>query len=447
MARNRLIAVGAFVVLGVLLFGVGLFFIGSRRMLWSDTFEAYAEFSKVSGLENGAKVRVSGMDAGEVEEIHVPAGPAGRFRLKMRVREDLHPLLRLDSVASIQNDGLVGNKFLQVEAGSEQSPLLPDGGTMQSREPFDLADMLDKMSDTIDLATRTINEVKVRIDVALASVTDRAGQAQELFDDVGQNVRSILASTDKIAKDLTAVTSDVRNGRGTVGKLMNDDALYVSAKNIAADAQKAVASLREVAEDARGAVQDFRGEKGPMQGVTGDLRQTLASAKDAMADLAENTEALKRSFFFRGFFNKRGYFDLQDVSVQQYREGALETKDRRVLRIWASSAVLFEKDASGVEQLTDAGRARLDSAMAALVKYPKTSPLVVEGYAQDTTGDLRFLLSRRRAELVSAYLVGRFGLDPNTVATMPMGAEAAGSPSGDRWDGVALALFVSRSAV
>src|SRR3954468_17688111 len=115
MAGSRTIAVGAFVVAGVLLFAIGLFFIGSRRMLFEDTFEGYAEFANVAALQNGAPVRVGGMSAGEVKHVQVPASPAARFRVRMTVREDLHPLIRLDSVASIQNDGLVGNKFVQIE--------------------------------------------------------------------------------------------------------------------------------------------------------------------------------------------------------------------------------------------------------------------------------------------------------------------------------------------
>ena len=69
----------------------------------------------------------------------------------------------------------------------------------------------------------------------------------------------------------------------------------------------------------------------------------------------------------------------------------------------------------------------------------------MEGYAQELTGDERFLASRARAQLVRDYLVGRFGLDPNYVTTMAMGNTAVGSPSGDAWDGVALALFVDRT--
>ncbi len=447
MQAKHPVAVGAFVIGGVLLFAVGLFLIGNRRMLFNDTFEVYAEFANISGLQNGAKVRVAGMDAGEVTTIHVPPNPSARFRVKLRIREDMHPLIRVDSVASIQTDGLVGNKFVQVEAGTDQAQIVAAKGTIKSREPFDFAEMLQRMSETLDLVTSTIGEVRSGVDDALQAVTDTAADAQDLMNDLGDDAKDILASAHRASDNVGAIVADVRQGKGTVGKLMTDDALYTNLKGIAADGQKAVATLREAAEQAKGAVSDFRGENGPLKGISGNLQQTLASAKDAMSDLAENTEALKRSFFFRGFFNKRGYFDLDDVSVQQYREGALETKERHVLRIWIGAAVLFETDANGQERLSEDGRARLDSAMSQYVRYPRTSPFVVEGYAQEGTGDRRFLLSRRRAQLARDYLVGKFGLDTNFVAVMPMGADATGSPSGDRWDGVALALFVSTSAM
>src|SRR5918992_1025146 len=131
MPHTRLAAVGAFVIGGLLLFAVGLFLIGNRRMLFADMIEVHAEFVEVAALESGAKVRVGGMDGGEVDEIQVPSGPSGRFRVRMRVREDLRPLIRQDSVASIQTDGLVGNKFVQIQAGTDASPVIQDKGTIQ----------------------------------------------------------------------------------------------------------------------------------------------------------------------------------------------------------------------------------------------------------------------------------------------------------------------------
>jgi phospholipid/cholesterol/gamma-HCH transport system substrate-binding protein len=361
----------------------------------------------------------------------------------MRVREDLRPLLRLDSVAAIQNDGLVGNKFVHIEAGSEESAPVPDQGTIRSREPFDLANVLEKMSTAIDAVNTMIVDIQGRVQEAFGTLTTTAKDAQELLDDIGHRARSITASTQRITADLTAIVNGIREGRGTVGKFVTDDALYRSLQGIAADAEKAVASVREASEQAKGVVADFRGEGGAVKGLAGDVQQTLESARDAMADVADTTEAIKRNFFFRGFFNRRGYFDLDDVSVQQYRAGALESRDRRVLRIWLSSRVLFERDASGNERLTDGGRARIDSAMSQFVQYPRNTPFVVEGYAQQPSGDERFVLSSSRAQLVRAYVLRKFGLDPNFVAVMPLGAEAAGSPDGQTWDGVALALFVS----
>jgi phospholipid/cholesterol/gamma-HCH transport system substrate-binding protein len=303
------------------------------------------------------------------------------------------------------------------------------------------------MTDTIDTVNAMVNEVRGSIDDAFGTLTSVAKDAQDLMNDLGADARAIAASGRKVTQDLGALVGDVRAGRGTVGKLLTDDSLYRSARSIAADAEKAMATVRQASEQARAAIADFRGDGGPVKGLTGDLQQTLASARDAMADLADSTEALKRNFFFRGFFNRRGYFDLDDVSAAQYREGALATKDRRVLRIWLKAGLIFERDANGQERLTDGGRLRLDSAMSQFVRYPRTSPLVVEGYARSATFDERFLLSRRRAQVVRDYLVGKFGLDPNVIATMPLGDQADGSPDGGQWEGVALALFVTTSAL
>src|SRR5687768_10869605 len=111
MASKEKTAMGAFVIGGFLLFGVGLFLIGDRRMLFTKSAEYYTEFAQISALEYGAKVRVGSMDASEIVEIRVPTGPESKFRLKFRVIEKLFPVIRTDSVASIQTDGLLGNKF------------------------------------------------------------------------------------------------------------------------------------------------------------------------------------------------------------------------------------------------------------------------------------------------------------------------------------------------
>jgi phospholipid/cholesterol/gamma-HCH transport system substrate-binding protein len=245
------------------------------------------------------------------------------------------------------------------------------------------------------------------------------------------------------------IMDSVNAGRGTVGRLVKDDGLYRDAREIAGEVERVVANLREVTAEARQAVAEFNGklagkEGAAAQGLAADLRQTMTHARDAMADLAENAEALKRNFFFRGFFNRRGYFDLDDIDAEAYRGGVLEGPDRRALRIWIDAVYLFTADARGVEQLTPEGRARIDSAMSQFLRYSESSPLVIEGYAEGATTNARYVVAQRRAQLVRDYVLEKFMLDGNRVGTIALGERAPESPTGSTWRGIALALFVPR---
>jgi phospholipid/cholesterol/gamma-HCH transport system substrate-binding protein len=447
MTSMRAVLVGAFVLGGLVLFSIGLFLIGNRRMLFADNFDVRSQFAEVAGLQPGAKVRVAGMDAGEVREINVTTGPRAKFQVVMRVRSDLHQVIRTDSVASIQNDGLVGNKFVQIEAGTDAAPVVAENGTIPGEEPIDLSDIMKKMSDTIDNVNETIDDLQDQLAQAVAAVTDTAQTTQLLVDDVGKNVREIADAGSRITTSLGSIVADVQAGHGTVGKMLKDDTLYAQTKDIATQVQKTVANLREASEQAKSALADFRGGNGPMTGLTGSLNETLNYARDAMADLADNAEALKHNFLFRGYFNRRGYFDIDELTVDRYRAGALESSGRVALRIWLGRDVLLASDVSGREVLTDEGRRRLESAMSQFVRYPRNSPIVVEGYAQEDTSQARYLLSRQRAQLALDYLVAKFGLDQRAATIMPMGSEAVGSPNGSTWEGIALTIFVSKDAL
>src|SRR5688500_12567386 len=156
MVSNKVVGAGLFVVVGAVLFTVALFLIGERRMLFESRFPIYTEFASLGQLEPGAVVRVAGAVAGEVTEIRVPQSPEGKFRVRMEVREDLHQLIRQDSVAVTQTEGLVGAIFINIQSGTEAQPQVPEGGTIPSREPFAIADLLQQASETAALVKETV---------------------------------------------------------------------------------------------------------------------------------------------------------------------------------------------------------------------------------------------------------------------------------------------------
>jgi phospholipid/cholesterol/gamma-HCH transport system substrate-binding protein len=439
--------VGAFVLGGVLLFGLGLFLIGNRRMLFADSFMAYAEFRAISGIQIGSTVRVSGMDAGEVKSIDVPPGPAAPFRVQMQLREDLHPLVRRDSVATIQTQGLVGSQFVQIGAGSSGSPPVADGGTISSREPLEFGDLLVQMSETITEVNRTIVLLRDGIEETIAAIQQAASDTGVLVRDVSADVRSMSQSSARILADARQLIDGVRAGKGTVGRLFADDQLYRNFAAAVADGQLAVASVRQVTDQARDALQGAGAPGGQVAALATGLSETLGKARESMAHLADATDALKHNFLLRGFFTRRGYFSLADLSPADYRQGALEAGGRRALRVWLRAELVFARGSSGEETLSAEGKARLESAMAPFLKYRREGPIVVEGYAAEGSEASRYLSSTARSALARAYLMDRFQLDPTSTGAIALGGVAVGSPSGERWEGIAIALFVDPNAL
>lgn len=440
----RLVLTGAFVLGGLALFAVGLFMIGERRQLFADKFTIYTEFARVTGLQPGAPVRVAGMNAGEVKDIRVPASPAAKFRVELEIGEKLHGLVRADSVASIQTEGLVGGMFLSVSTGTEQAPPAPAKSTIPSREPFEMADLLQQMSETVMLVNDTVAKLRGDIELTVKTVLETTEHADALIETVSPDVQAMSRSGRLIASNVNAIIADLRAGRGTFGKLMTDDELYQRAQQIARQVEEVTASVRQVSEEAKKTLGSFQSKDGPVGTMSSDLRLTLTHAREALADLADDTEALKRNFLFRGFFAERGYYDLDDISPAEYRRGVFEEKGQAPLRIWLDAGVIFTRGADGSETLSDAGKARLDSAMATFVEYPRDEVLIIEGYGSGRSKDEAYVASRSRAAQVREYVIAKFALKPQYVGLMPLGPEAPGSPANGRWSGVALALFVDK---
>jgi len=452
MTRMRGAVVGAFVLGGLVLFGTGLFLIGDRRLLFSDQFELNATFGRVTGLEVGTQVRLAGLRAGEVLEVRIPSRPADPFVVRMRLREDLHSLIRADSVPAIQTDGIVGNAFIQLSVGTDAAPVVAPGDTLTGRDPVEFADLIQEGQETFRTVAAEIIDLRGDVSDAIRGLTETAEAATDVIGEVGTHVESIAEASADVVRDAQAalaeaqaVLGDIRAGRGTIGRLVTDDSLYERVVASTREVELAVRNVREMTDRTRETIEAFTGPEGSAQEIANTLRGALIEVREVTADLAEGTEALKRNFLFRGFFEDRGFFDLDSISREAYLSGVLE-RDHTAIRIWIDADVLFVLDpASGLERLTDDGRRRIDTAMADLVQYPPDSPLVVEGYAE---GEVAYLRSADRAQTVRDYLLTRFRRSTTLTDIMPLSTDAADSPRGDgRWAGVALVLFVDNDVL
>jgi phospholipid/cholesterol/gamma-HCH transport system substrate-binding protein len=371
-------------------------------------------------------------------------------------------------VATIQTDGLVGNKFLQVDAGTSSGAEVKDGSMIQSREPFEFGDLMQEVSDTVKSVNQTVTDVKSEFDDTFKAVADTAKTASDMISNASDDVKEISANGRKISDDISSIVDGVRAGRGTVGKLFTDDQLYktlrasvdeiegtaanirktsddvqsmvndLKSRDVMKNVDETLANVKDVSARARKVISDFQPDEG--NGLSADLRQTLAGAKETMEDFSENSEALKRSWFFRGFFKQRGFYDLDSISMQDYKDGKAAPGYPQK-RAWLTAYELFTANTNGTENLTDEGKRAIDRAMAEFLPYAKDQPIMVEGYAGEGTAGDQFVRSHDRAHLVRDYLLKRYFLKTNYVGVMQMGAVA--SPQGQQgsYKGISLVLF------
>lgn len=303
---------GLFIFLGSTLLVILIFLLGNKDQLFTSTFTVKTYFQNTGGLRNGASVRFGGIDVGAVKGVRIVNDGTGRIEISMRIKDEIRSFLKKDSRASVETEGLVGNKVVVITMGSDQAEEIVDGGTILAIEPLSFADIIEE-------------------------------------------TQGIMAYTKDMTKNLSEIVEKVNKGEGTIGKILNDDQLYNAAANLTKSADKSMVSLTD---DMKGVIALFdelgRGVKDVVRninnvvtridtvlegvsegkGLLGSLvsdngkesesiNQILDNlvvvsedAKTSASRLAENMEALKHNWLFKSYFEERGYWDKEEFDKE-----------------------------------------------------------------------------------------------------------------------------------
>ena len=146
LTRLQAVLLGSAIILGIVLGSLGLFAIGSRQWLWSNTFHLNAGFRQINGVETGTRVRVLGRDAGEVEKILLPELPSGEIVLVLRLDDRVRSLVRTDAVAQIVPEGMVGGRVVAIQPGTDAASSAQDDAQLATQPTAELYDLLAKVN-------------------------------------------------------------------------------------------------------------------------------------------------------------------------------------------------------------------------------------------------------------------------------------------------------------
>jgi phospholipid/cholesterol/gamma-HCH transport system substrate-binding protein len=444
---KRYLAVGIFIIAGVILFALGIFLVGSRHEAFSRHVLVYTEFADLDGIAKGSKVQVAGMDAGQVTKIDVPSSPNGHFRVQMKVDEQLHGLVRTDSVVTVDTEGVVGNTFLTIHSGSPTAAIAQADSVLQSKPPVSMSDLLTHGLGIMNDADATIKQVGGKLNVALDGVNGAVGNANDLLVGLkeGHGPVGMLLRDEKMAgkiretmSNVQATTSNLNQASGRVNSIVAD----VQQRQLPQKLDDTMTQIHSVSTCADVTIQQVQHSLtqalGPdANGVTAgqNISEALTNVNAATANMAEDTEALKHNFFFKGFFNHRGYYTLSSLSPQEYRRSKLFGSTQSA-RSWLQADTLFQHGPHGMEELSTEGKRAVDAVVASLGDAVFTRPIVIEGYSDATVPADALSWSYARAQLVRNYLEARYLFTTKNVGVIPLSATPPPGLGHDHWSGV-----------
>lgn len=136
---NIEIAVGMFVVIGIISLGWLSVKLGKKELLGTDHYTVYADFETVSGLRENGEIEIAGVVVGSIGQIALHKGQA---RVEMRIRNGIQ--LPDDSIVSVKTRGLIGDKILSISLGGSEKTVEPGGVMIETESSLDLESLLSK---------------------------------------------------------------------------------------------------------------------------------------------------------------------------------------------------------------------------------------------------------------------------------------------------------------
>lgn len=209
---------GILVFSSILILIAGIYFIGQRQQLFNSTFLISGVFKDISGLQVGNNVRFSGITIGIIENIEQISDST--VRVDMLINKQSQKFIKKDAKAIIGSDGLMGNKILILIAGTSGKPQIADNDFVETTQPI------------------SMDEILFKINLMSENAVD-------------------------ITDDLAVIMDNIREGRGTVGKLFSDSAFA--------------------------------------QGID----ETLVNIKQGAGGFKKNMDAASNNILLKGFFKKK----------------------------------------------------------------------------------------------------------------------------------------------
>ena len=311
---KRALIVGIFIALGIVIFVVGIFTLGSNQKTFGGGIQISAVFDDVAGLKKGGAVWFSGVKVGTINSIRFKG--VSQVDVRMTVDKSLQSYIHRNAGVRISSDGLIGNKIIVIDGGSPQAPPVQDGDVLQAEKLLSTDDI------TKTLQQNNLNILAITTDFKKVSrqIAEGKGMVGALMGDtvlamkfrtIVQNLNNTTAATTRMAIELDKFGAKL-NSKGTlVDNLMTDTSTYRKLRASVNNLQQTTASAAEMVDNLNKTSSKLNNKDNILNVLLDDpkaaakVRTSIDYLQQSSIKLNDDLEAAQHNFFLKGFFKDK----------------------------------------------------------------------------------------------------------------------------------------------
>jgi len=309
----KTILTGIFVLAGIAILVAGIFIIGGKDKSFKNSVIANAIFSDVNGLAKGSNVWYSGVKIGTVKKVSFVENGV---QVSFSIEEDVQQKIRRDTKVKLGSDGLIGNKIIILYGGTASSPEVQSGNTLLVENAIGTEEMMATLQSNNANLLQITNDLKV----FSKGLAEGKGTIGKLLNDptINNTLQAAMASLSRAGNNAQVLTANLSEFSGKLnnkGYFLNDLAtdtiIVASLKNTAAQLNELSRSANAVVENLTTTTAKLNSNKSAVgvlltdEAAAANIQNTLANLESGTKKLDENMEAMQHNFLLRGYFKKR----------------------------------------------------------------------------------------------------------------------------------------------
>lgn len=310
---SQKIRLGLFVIIGLTLFVLTIYFIGSKQQMFGKTETLTAVFNNVAGLQLGNNVRYSGINVGTVRGIEIVNDTT--INVEMQIDQTILPHIKKNAVATIGSDGLVGSVIINIIPGQGDALPVQPGDFIKSNNRVRTDEMLSTLNVTNENAaqltadllkiTNDINNGKGTIGVLLRD--------SAMANDLKATIHNLKITSEKTSKTMDNLNRQIAglDHKDNVIGVLKDTVVGNKIRHIVTNLDSSSQEITKVVSNLNTTISNAKDGKGAINYLSNNpklvkqIDSTMTNINQASQKLNENLEALKSNFLFRGYFKKQ----------------------------------------------------------------------------------------------------------------------------------------------